>query len=86
MEIQLEVRNTLNNLGLLNPRIELEKSSDGRIGGFVISDSYKGLSQIERQNMLWEQLSKLLDKEKQRQIMAILTMTPSEVEEADLNS
>jgi acid stress-induced BolA-like protein IbaG/YrbA len=84
MEIQLEVMNTLNNLGLFNPIIELEKSSDGRIGGFIISESYKGLSQIERQNMLWEQLSKLLNKKKQRQIMAILTMTPAEVEETDM--
>ncbi|ETR69525.1 MAG: hypothetical protein OMM_09521 [Candidatus Magnetoglobus multicellularis str. Araruama] len=84
MELQLEVMNTLNNLGLFNPKIELEKSTDGRIGGFIVSESYKGLSQIERQNMLWEQLSKLLNKEKQRQIMAILTMTPSEVEETDM--
>jgi acid stress-induced BolA-like protein IbaG/YrbA len=56
---------------------------EGRYSGFVISESFTGKSQIERQDMLWDTLDNMLDEEKNMKIIGLLTMTPAEVEEAD---
>ena len=66
-----------------NPTPELEVTPEGRIGGFTISDSFLGKSQIERQNLLWDKLDNILDEEMNSKIIALLTMTHAEVEEAD---
>jgi len=63
--------------------LEIEVKPSGRLGGFVVSDTFSGISQIDRQNMLWDGLEKIPDEEKQLKIIALLTMMSAEVEEAD---
>ena len=63
--------------------MEIEVKPSGRLGGFVVSDTFSGISQIDRQNMLWDGLEKIPDEEKQLKIIALLTMMSAEVEEAD---
>lgn len=86
MEIKEELNTVLLQIGLENPILELEETPAGRVGGFVISESFSGKSQIERQNLLWDKLDKILDREKRFKIIALLTMTPAETEEADADA
>ncbi len=83
MEFKEELEHILSEIGLENPDLEIEETPEGRVGGFIISESFLGISQIERQNMLWDKLDKILDEEKRLKIIGLLTMTPAEAEEAD---
>ncbi|MEE4356330.1 MAG: hypothetical protein V2I97_07655 [Desulfococcaceae bacterium] len=83
MDFKEELENILSDMGFSAQELELEKTPAGKIGGFVISDSFSGKSQMDRQNMLWEQLDRILDEEKRSKIIGILTMTPAEAEEAE---
>jgi len=83
MDFKEEIENILNQIGLKNPELDIEVTPTGRIGGFVISESFIGKSHIDRQNMLWDKLDRILDEEKRTKIIGILTMTPVEAEEAD---
>lgn len=83
MELKKELEMILNQIGLENPDIELEEKPSGRIGGFVISETFMNQSHIDRQNMLWDRLDNILDEEKRTKIIGILTMTPLEADEAD---
>jgi len=84
MEIREELEAAIRfRLGLENPQFEFELTPTGRIGGFIISESFFGKTQIERQNMIWDELDKVFDKEKRLKIIGLLTMTPDEIEEAD---
>ncbi|MCP4347769.1 MAG: hypothetical protein GY795_19890 [Desulfobacterales bacterium] len=83
MEFKKELEHILSEIGLENPDLEIEATPEGRVGGFIISESFLGISQIERQNMLWDKLDKILDEEKRLKIIGLLTMTPAEAEEAD---
>jgi acid stress-induced BolA-like protein IbaG/YrbA len=84
MELKEELENILFQLGFENPELEIEMTKTGRVGGFVISESFSGKSQIERQNMLWNKLDRILDEEKRLRIVGLLTMTPAEAEEAEV--
>ncbi len=83
MELKEELKDILFKIGLENPELEIEVTKTGRVGGFVISESFSGKSQIDRQNMLWDKLDRILDEEKRLNIVGLLTMTPAEAEEAD---
>ncbi len=83
MDIKEELEKIISQLGLDNPKPELEVTPEGRIGGFIISDSFLGKSQLERQNMLWDKLDNILDEETNSKIIGLLTMTHAEVEEED---
>ena len=83
MEFRQELESILSRIGLENPILEIDMTPTGRFGGFVISETFSGMPHIDRQNMLWDGLEKILDEEKQSKIIALLTMTPAEVEDAD---
>ncbi len=83
MEFREELENMLSRIGLENPVLDIGMTSAGRFGGFVISETFSGMSHIERQNMLWNRLDKMLDEEKRLKIIGLLTMTPAEAEDAD---
>jgi len=83
MEFTEELEHMVSRIGLKNPVLEIDMTPTGRFGGFVISETFSGMSHIERQNMLWDRLDKMLDEEKRLRIVGLLTMTPAEVEDAD---
>ncbi len=83
MDFKEELETILSGIGLRNPTFEIGVTPEGKVGGFVVSESFCGKSQIERQDMLWDRLDEILDEEKDLKIIALLTMTPAEVEEAD---
>ncbi|MDA1088023.1 MAG: hypothetical protein O2901_13550 [Verrucomicrobia bacterium] len=67
--------------GIATPEFELEETPAGKVGGFIISPSFAGKSQIERQNMLWDYLDQSLSKEQILGIISLVTVTPDEAQE-----
>jgi hypothetical protein len=67
--------------GILEPDFDLEENPNGKVGGFVISNTFKGMAQIERQNLLWDYLDKKLSDEQTHHIVTLITVTPDEANE-----
>jgi acid stress-induced BolA-like protein IbaG/YrbA len=61
-----------------NPDFDLEVTSDRQVRGFVISRSFDGLDQLDRQNMMWDYLDAHMPVEKRRRIIILFTLTPDE--------
>lgn len=83
MALKEELTDLLSNpaSGIQTPEFDLEEGPNGNVGGFVISPTFAGKSQIERQNMIWDFLDANLDQEKIRHIVSLVTITPEEGEE-----
>ncbi len=83
MPFKEDLTETLRNpaSGIANPEFELEETPAGKVGGFVISPSFAGNSQIERQNMLWDYLDQVLTKEQGLGVVSLVTITPEEAQE-----
>jgi len=86
MERIEEIKRVLEKLGLEKLEIDMEESVSGKIGGFIVSKSFEGMSQLERQNYIWDHLEKELSEEKHKRIRIILTLTPEESDEAELEA
>ena len=56
---------------------------DGKWGGLVISSSFVGMTQVERQDFIWDILSSELFFHEMEQILGLITLTPEESSEAD---
>jgi stress-induced morphogen len=79
-ELEAAIRHALDDL--FPGRIELmkfEPTASGKIGGFVVSPAFEGMPHMNRQDLVWEHLTRMLGPEIMRQIVSILTMTPDEV-------
>lgn len=65
--------------GFPNAVVELEQAVPStKVAGLLICPDFEGVEQIERQDLLWNVLSKNLTRPEQLQITAILTLTPEE--------
>ena len=60
------------------PELEINESAD-KLGGFLIWEDFEGEPQIDRQKQVWTVLRSRLDREEQRKISAILTVSPAEM-------
>ncbi|HCE46909.1 MAG TPA: hypothetical protein DET40_25460 [Lentisphaeria bacterium] len=67
--------------GISNPDFRLDVSTSGKVSGFIISRTFAGMPQFERQNLLWDYLEKLLNPDLINNIIALITITPEENEE-----
>jgi stress-induced morphogen len=59
--------------------LHLESTSSGAVGGHIVSPRFKGMSQLDRQDLLWRVLEKELPADVAVRIVAILTVTPEEI-------
>lgn len=50
------------------------EGGDG-VAGYVVSDAFCGVGQIERQNMVWSYLKCALNESDARRVRAMITMT-----------
>lgn len=66
---------------IATPEFELEETPTGKVGGFIISPSFAGKSQIERQNMLLDYLDQSLNAEQALGIISLVTVTPDEAQD-----
>ncbi|MFW6303396.1 MAG: hypothetical protein ACOC2L_02130 [Candidatus Sumerlaeota bacterium] len=72
---------TKSDSGIDSPVLDLEETPGGKVGGFIISPSFAGMPQIERQNLLWDYLDHALSQEQLTRIVSLVTVTPDEAEE-----
>jgi acid stress-induced BolA-like protein IbaG/YrbA len=75
------LKQVLRELGHTDEEIFLETNASGAVGGYIVSDAFRGESQISRQAQLWARLRQTLSPEDIVGVVAILTMTPAEVAE-----
>ncbi|TAK27091.1 MAG: hypothetical protein EPO40_18275 [Myxococcaceae bacterium] len=61
--------------------IHLETTASGSVGGHIVSGSFAGQTQMERQEHLWEGLRSNLKPDQIFKIVALLTVTPEEIED-----
>ena len=67
--------------GIKSPVLDLAKRPNGRLGGFLISPTFFGMPQLDRQNMVWDYLDAHLTKDDVRKIFPLITVTPAEMGE-----
>lgn len=72
------LKQVLRDLGYTDDEIYLQPSGAGKVAGYIISEAFRGESQINRQNKLWTQIEAKLTPDELQHITAILTMTPAE--------
>ena len=84
MEFKEELEQTLSDpeSKIEKPKFELESIPKGKVGGFVISRTFFGMSQLDRQNLVWDYLDAKLPKEKRMRIVTLVTLTPGEARNA----
>lgn len=70
---------TLRDIGYTDDEVHLELTQSGKVGGHIISEQFRGESQTNRQNMLWNELQKHLSQAELTNIVALLTVTPAEI-------
>ena len=73
------VRTALESLQFKPDEIHLELTRSGSVGGHIVSASFTGQSQMERQEQLWKGLKNQLRPDELVKIVALLTMTPEEI-------
>ncbi|MCX7045855.1 MAG: hypothetical protein NTX50_10285 [Candidatus Sumerlaeota bacterium] len=83
MDFKQELIGALSNSasGILMPQFDIKSHRGGNVGGFLISPSFVGKAQIERQKMVWDYLDKIFPREKTRKIDILITITPDEAQE-----
>ena len=69
--------------GIQAPMFDLDQLPNGRVSGFLISPTFIGKDQIDRQKKLWDYLEKVFPREKTRKIAVLVTITPEEAKEDD---
>ena len=85
MDFKQELIGALSNSasGILMPQFDIKRHRHGCVGGFLISPSFAGKDQIDRQKMVWDYLEKIFPQEKTRKIDVLVTITPEEAKEDD---
>lgn len=66
---------------------KLDLTPDGHVGGYLVSDGFRGMNQSERGMFLWNFLAESLSEYDLEDVGMILTFTPLEAEglESDLD-
>jgi len=80
MEFKEKVISTLSDpsSGISSPAFNFEEINNEKIGGFVISDTFSGMPQLERQNLVWDYLEKKISSDELLNIVSLITITPEE--------
>ena len=65
-------------LHLSTPRFELEKLPGGKLAGSVISDTFVGMSDSERQKVIWDALENELGAQATLSVSSLLAYTDAE--------
>jgi acid stress-induced BolA-like protein IbaG/YrbA len=71
----------IEDLALEDPSFELERLPSGKISGAVISPSFRGQTDTERQRRIWDVLDKHFGAESVHVVGTLLAYTPDEWQE-----
>jgi len=82
MDFKDELISTLSSptSGIFSPQFDLEKTPSGRVGGFIVSPTFEGMSQFDRQHLVWDYLDKVFGPDRLTNIVTLVTVTPDEAE------
>jgi acid stress-induced BolA-like protein IbaG/YrbA len=81
-DLEKKVTTALNGLGLANPDIQIHGL--GRtIMATVVSGSFSGMDEAERQRMVWEALRENLDEQERAAVEFVFTIAPGERESVE---
>ncbi len=77
-----KIKRVLNNpaSSIAAPVLEIEETPEHKIGGFIVSHTFAGMDQLDRQNKLWNYLEDVLKPEELRNIITLVTVTPDEAD------
>ena len=76
---QKKLKDTLTRqLRLRKPRFVLESLPGGKLSGNVISDSFQGLDDVDRQKRIWDALEGALGRDCVRHVGTLLAYTDNE--------
>jgi acid stress-induced BolA-like protein IbaG/YrbA len=78
MELEKRILEILNNSGIHIFHSDFELTATGNVGGILTSDSFKGLDEVARQELVWEKLQTNLSEEELQHIVSLITVTPDE--------
>jgi|APSaa5957512622_1039677.scaffolds.fasta_scaffold211755_1 hypothetical protein len=65
---------------IVDPIFDIEESTSHKVAGFIISNSFMNMDQIDRQNKVWDHLERNLPQDDLRNIVSLLTVTQDEAE------
>ncbi len=68
--------------GIMDPIVDIEETSTNRVAGFIISNTFLDMDQLDRQNKVWNYIERVLQQEEALRIVSLVTVTP---DEADLD-
>jgi acid stress-induced BolA-like protein IbaG/YrbA len=78
--IREEIEKILLEEGFSEEDINLEDVDIKKVAGFVVSERFSDMPDMDRQNFLWKIFEGKLDTEDLLKIVAIITLSPDEVE------
>jgi acid stress-induced BolA-like protein IbaG/YrbA len=81
MSVKARIEEVLEQL-LEAPKVDLVETAR-TVQGFVVSGSFEGKSQTERQDHIWEGLKAEIPEDMLVKVVSILTLTPEEADDAD---
>jgi acid stress-induced BolA-like protein IbaG/YrbA len=81
-----EYISAINTSDIVEPIIEIESRGFGGLLIKVTSKTFEGMSQLDRQDLIWNHLEKVLNRDQIGCIIGILTVFPNEwdITEADI--
>ncbi|MEO6811514.1 MAG: hypothetical protein ABI353_20570 [Isosphaeraceae bacterium] len=79
VDFQQRLLQTLKGLDLEEPEVRVVPGDQFKYLGIVVSRSFEGMDEAERQELVWERVLRTLDRDDQAQIEFIYTDTPSEI-------
>ncbi|EYF00006.1 hypothetical protein [Chondromyces apiculatus] len=74
-----KLMSTLVAMGHACEEVHLEVTPEGRVAGHIVSDAFRGKTQMHRQHQLWKELRQRLTRAELARIVALLTVTPAEI-------
>jgi acid stress-induced BolA-like protein IbaG/YrbA len=83
MDMKERVKSILEQLEVDNPQVTILEASGAGILAQVVSDSFQGMEDWERQRLVWSKLLETLGDDRSRWVEFVFTDTPSELAEAE---
>ncbi len=68
--------------GIVDPIVDIEETSTNKVAGFIISNTFLDMDQLDRQNKVSNYIERVFQQEEALRIVSLVTVTP---DEADLD-
>ncbi len=81
--IEEQLFRSLKRIDLIDPVIRIGPGDHGRAVAVIVSQTFEGMNEARRQEIVWDRILKDLDEDEQREIEFLYTDTPSERAEID---